>query len=279
MPRLFGKHLVQTDASRKAGAHDLGFRDIQKAADHRRRVAFDVAEQEKQTLVGREVVHGHLKVWAANIAVVEAGAGNKYGWRFLVAQRKAFAQLLQKCRIDSEGVRLFILLKGTHESNGKNLFRFHLISRHIKGEGEGAMAVALEHISLFLLGGLFGSLGDNEVRFRGKLALKVEQSYPARLRIETTLHPVALVTTILCESERRPSTKYNSLLRAPADDEETTPRPAVEDRLGKKLFHSDCDVMRIATIVCVQAQSETTVATQHSAREKTCSVAPLARPA
>jgi hypothetical protein len=51
--------------------------------------------------------------------------------------------------------------------------------------------VAFVHISLLLLGGLFGSLGNNEVRFRGKLTLKVEQSYPASLRIETTLHPVA----------------------------------------------------------------------------------------
>jgi hypothetical protein len=208
--------------------------------------------------------------------VVEAGAGNQYGWRFLAAQRKALAQLLQKCRIDCEGVRLFMLLKGTHESNGKNLFRLYLISRHIEGEGEGAMTVAFEHIPLLLLGGLFGSLGDNEVGFRGKLSLKVEQSYPASLRIETTLHPVALVATILCESERRPTAKYNSLLHAPAGDEETTPRPAVEDRLGKKLFHSDCDLMRIARFACVQAQSEAAVATQHSAREKTCSAAPLA---
>jgi hypothetical protein len=49
-----------------------------------------------------------------------------------------------------------------------------------------------------LLGGLFGSLGDNEVGFRGKLTLKVEQSYPTHLRIESTLHPVALVAAIMC---------------------------------------------------------------------------------
>jgi hypothetical protein len=91
-----------------------------------------------------------------------------------------------------------MLLKGTHESNGKNLFRFYLISRHIEGEGEDAMTVAFEHISLLLLGGLFGSLGDNEVGFCGKLTLKVEQSYPASLRIETTLHPVALFAAIMC---------------------------------------------------------------------------------
>jgi hypothetical protein len=49
-----------------------------------------------------------------------------------------------------------------------------------------------------LLGGLFGSLGDHEVGFRGKLTLKVEQSYPTHLRIESTLHPVALVAAIMC---------------------------------------------------------------------------------
>jgi hypothetical protein len=57
-----------------------------------------------------------------------------------------------------------------------------------------------------LLGGLFRSLGDNEVRFRGKLTLKVEQSYPATLRIETTLRPVALIAVILCKSERSTTT-------------------------------------------------------------------------
>ena len=41
------------------------------------------------------------------------------------------------------------------------------------------MAVALVDISLLLLRGLFGSLGDDEIRFRGKLTLKIEQSYPA----------------------------------------------------------------------------------------------------
>ena len=158
---------------------DLGFGDIQQAADHGRRIAFYVAKQEKQTLVGREVAHRHLKVWAANIAVVEPGPGNQHGRRFFRAERKALAQLLHECRIDCECVRPFLLLKGTHESNGENLFRFHLISRHIESEGEGAVAVAFVHISLLLLGGLLGSLGDNEVRFRGKLTLKVEQSYPA----------------------------------------------------------------------------------------------------
>jgi len=104
-------------------------------------------------------------------------------------------------------------LKSAHESNGENLFRFYLISRHIEGEGESTVTVAFEHISLLLLGGLFGSLGDNEVRFRGKLTLKVEQSYPASLRIETTVHPVALDAAILCESRTRPASEYNSLLQ------------------------------------------------------------------
>ncbi len=82
---------MQADPSRKAGAHDLGFRDIQKAADHRRRVTFDLAKQEKQTLVGWEVVHCRLKVWAPNIAVDAAGPRNQNGRRFFVAQRKALA--------------------------------------------------------------------------------------------------------------------------------------------------------------------------------------------
>jgi hypothetical protein len=145
--------------------------------------------------------------------VVEPGPRNQDGWRFFGAQRKALAQLLDECRIHCECVRPFLFLKSAHESNGENLFRFYLISRHIEGEGEGAVAVAFVYISLLLLGGLLGSLGDNEVRFRGKLTFKVEQSYPASLRIETTLHPVALVAAIMCESERRPDRKYNSLLR------------------------------------------------------------------
>src|SRR5271168_465208 len=82
---LFGKPLVQADASRKAGAHDLGFGDVEQAADHCRRVAFYVAKQEKQTLVGREVVHCHFKVWTANIAAVEPGPGNQDGGRFFFA--------------------------------------------------------------------------------------------------------------------------------------------------------------------------------------------------
>jgi hypothetical protein len=39
-----------------------------------------------------------------------------------------------------------------------------------------------------LLGGLFGSLGDNEVGFRGKLTPKVEQAAPPVSELET-LYP------------------------------------------------------------------------------------------
>ena len=74
------------------------------------------------------------------------------------------------------------------------------------------MTVAFVHIPLLLLGRLLGSLGDNEVRFCGKLTLKVEQSYPASSRIETTVHPVALVAPIMYKSERKSTIKYNSLL-------------------------------------------------------------------
>jgi hypothetical protein len=207
---LFGKHLVQADTRGKAGAHDLGFGDIEQAADHCRRIAFHIAKQEKKTLVGREVAHCHLKVRTANIAAVEPGSGNEHGWRFFGAERKALAQFLHQRRIDCESVGPFLLLKGMHESNGENLFRFYLISRHIESEGEGAVTVAFVHILLLLLGGLLGSLGDGEVGFRGKLTLEVEQSYPASLRIETTLHP-ALVALFMCGSEIRPTIDYNSL--------------------------------------------------------------------
>jgi hypothetical protein len=101
---------------------------------------------------------------------------------------------------------------------------------------------------LLLLDGLFGSLGDNEVGFRGKLALKVEQSYPASLRIENALHPVALVAAIMCET--KPSQSITVCSVPGPSDEETTPRQAVEDRLCKKLFHSHCDLMRIPRIAC-----------------------------
>jgi hypothetical protein len=141
-----------------------------------------------------------------------------------------------------------MFLKGTYESNRENLFRFHLISRHIESDGENAVTVAFEHILLLLLDGLFGSLGDNGVRFRGKLTLKVEQSYSASLRLETTLHPVALVAAIMYESEKHLTASITVCSMSRPGDEETTPRLADEDRLGRKLFHSDCDLMRIASI-------------------------------
>jgi hypothetical protein len=40
------------------------------------------------------------------------------------------------------------------------------------------MTVAFVDIPLLLLAGLFGSLGDNEIRFSGKLAFEIKQSYP-----------------------------------------------------------------------------------------------------
>jgi hypothetical protein len=217
---LFGKDLVEADARGKAGADDLGFRDIQQAADHCGGITLYVTKQEKQTLVGRKVAHCHLKVWSANITVVEPGPGNEDGRRFFVAKRKALAQLLHQCRIDRECVRVFVLLKGMYESNSENFFRFDLISRHIKREGEGSVTVAFVHISLLLLGGLFGSLGDDEVRFRGKLTLKVEQSYPASLRLETTLHPVARVAAITYE--RRSTSSITVCSVTWPGDEETT---------------------------------------------------------
>ena len=235
---------MEADAGGKTGAHDLRFGDFQQAADHCGRIALYVAKQEKQTLAGRKVAYRHLKVWSANIAVVEPGPGNEDGWRFFVAERKALAQLLHQCRIDRECVRMFVLLKGMYESNGENFFRFDLISRHIESEGEDSVTVTFVHISLLLLGGLFGSLGDDEVGFRGKLTLKVKQSYPASLRIGTTLHPVARVAAIMCE--RRSTLSITVCSVTWPGNEETTPRLAVADRLCKKLFHNHCDLMRIA---------------------------------
>ena len=53
--------------------------------------------------------------------------------------------------------------------------------------------------------------------------------------------------------KQNPASEYNSLLQDLAGEEETTPRLAVEDRLGKKLFHSDCDLMRDREILCSNA--------------------------
>ena len=80
-----------------------------------------------------------------------------------------------------------MLLKGMNKSRGKDFFRFHLVAGHVKGQGKGSMAVAFVDVPLLLLAGLFGSLGDNEIRFCGELTLKIEQSYPASSANEITL--------------------------------------------------------------------------------------------
>src|ERR1700761_3316448 len=126
--RQFGQHLVQADARGKAGTHYLGLGDIEEAADGRGRVAFDVAEQEEQALVGGQVAYGNFKVWTADIAMAESSAGNDHSGRFLIAQGKALVQRLEERGIDGKGVGVLLLLKGTHESNGENFFRLDLIS-------------------------------------------------------------------------------------------------------------------------------------------------------
>jgi hypothetical protein len=80
--------------------------------------------------------------------------------------------------IDGEPVGPFVLLKNAHKGGGENFFRFQLVGGHVKSEGEDAMPVALVDITLLLLTGLLGSLGNNQIRFCSKLAFEVEQSYP-----------------------------------------------------------------------------------------------------
>jgi hypothetical protein len=175
---LPGKHLTETDASGKAAALHLCLGNIKEAADHFRRVAFHVTEQEKQALVGGQVAQCIFQFGAANITVAEAEPPSQDRRGFFLAQRKSLAQLVEECGIDGERIWPFLLLESAHESNSKNFFRFDLITRHIKSEGKSTMTVTFVNIPLLLLAGLFGSLGDNKIRFRGELTFEIEQGYP-----------------------------------------------------------------------------------------------------
>ena len=49
---LLGEGLTKADARRKDGTLDLRFGNIEQTADHGRRIAFHIAQQKKQALVG-----------------------------------------------------------------------------------------------------------------------------------------------------------------------------------------------------------------------------------
>ena len=110
--------------------------------------------------------------------MAEAETRSKDRWGFFLARGNRSLSSMQECRVHGEGIWLFLLLKGTHKSNGKNLFRFDLIARHIEREGKSTMTVAFVNIPLLLLAGLFGSLGDDEIRFSGKLTFKLNKATP-----------------------------------------------------------------------------------------------------
>jgi hypothetical protein len=88
-------------------------------------------------------------------------------------QRESLAELADKRRIHGERIGLLALLKGPDERSGENVFRLNFITGHVKRKGKGTMTVAFVHVALPLLARLFGSLGDDEIRFSRKLAFKV----------------------------------------------------------------------------------------------------------
>ena len=113
-----------------------------------------------------------------HIAVTQPETRSRDRRGFFLAQGKFLTELVHESGINGEPVGPFVLLKDPHKSGGENFFRFQLVGGHVKGEGEDAMPVALIDITLLLLTGLLGSLGNNQIRFCSKLAFKVEQSYP-----------------------------------------------------------------------------------------------------
>jgi hypothetical protein len=90
---------------------------------------------------------------------------------------ETLVQLADQGRIHGEAIGLLALLKSPDKGCSQNLFRFDLIARHVEREGKSTMTVTFIDIPLLLLAGLLGSLGDNEIRFTGKLTFKFEQSY------------------------------------------------------------------------------------------------------
>jgi hypothetical protein len=175
---LLGQALAEANASGKTGALHLRLGEIQQAADHRRRITFHIVQKEEQALVGRQVAHRDLEIGTANVAVTKPDAGSDDRRGFFLLQRKSLVQLSDERRIDCESIGLFVLLEGSDKGGGENFFRFDFIAGHVEGERKGTMTVAFIDVSLLLLTGLFDSLRGNDIRFRGKLALKIEQSYP-----------------------------------------------------------------------------------------------------
>jgi hypothetical protein len=175
---LLGQGLTEADARGKEGALHLGLRDVKQTADHGRGIAFHIAQQEKQALVGRQIAYGCLQYGTVNITVTQAEPRSRNRRGFFVAQGKFLAQVMHEGGVDGEPVGPVVLLKDAYKGGGENFFRFQLIGSHVKGKGEDAMAVAFVHVPLLLLAGLLSRLRDNEIRFCTKLAFKIEQSYP-----------------------------------------------------------------------------------------------------
>jgi hypothetical protein len=175
---LVGEGLTEADAGGKEGALHPRFGNVEQTADHSRSIAFHIAQQEKQALVGRQIAYGCLENRAVNIAVAQPKARGRDRRGFFLVQCKFFAQLVYQGRIDGEPVGPVVLLKDTHKGGGENFFCFQFVGSHVKGEGEDAMAVAFVDVPLLLLAGLLGRLRDHQIRFCSKLAFKVEQSYP-----------------------------------------------------------------------------------------------------
>jgi hypothetical protein len=175
---LLGQSLTEADARGKEGALHLGLRDVEQTADHGRGVAFHIAQQEKQALVGRQIAYGCLKYGTVNIAVTQAEPRSRNRWGFFLAQRELLAELLHEGGVDGKRVGPVVLLKDAYKGGGENFFRFQLVGSHVKGKGEDAVAVAFVDVPLLLLAGLLGLLGDHEIRFCSKLAFKIEQSNP-----------------------------------------------------------------------------------------------------
>src|SRR5580704_3034268 len=177
---LLGKHLAEANASGEAGAMHLRFGDIEQTRDHGRRVAFNVAQQKQQALIGRQFAHRVLKVGTADIAMTGAEARRNDRRRFLFIQGKSLAQLADQGRIHSEAIGLLTLLESPDKGGGENLFGFHLVPCHIERHGESTMPMAFINVPLLLFTGLLGSLRDDEIGLRRKLALKFKQGSPWR---------------------------------------------------------------------------------------------------
>ena len=160
---LLGEHLAKANAGGKACAMHLRLWNIKQPGDRRRRIAFDVTQQEQQALVGGQAAHRNLKIGTAHIAMTQVDTRRNNCRRLFLFQWKSLAQLADQCRIHSVTIRLLVLLESANECSRENFFRVHLIAGHVEGEGKSTMTVTFIDIPLLLLTGLFGSLGDDRV--------------------------------------------------------------------------------------------------------------------